>query len=59
MTALDTFLPSNATERRTLADIIFAKIDEAEDGPGVGDPSLITAAKAKGHSIHTLPLNTH
>lgn len=30
MQTLDALLPSNAGERRTLADIIFAKLDEDE-----------------------------
>ncbi|TFK74451.1 cell adhesion protein byn-1 [Pluteus cervinus] len=30
MQALDTLMPANATERRTLADIIFAKLESAE-----------------------------
>lgn len=32
METLDALMPSNAVERRTLADIIFAKIDSAEAG---------------------------
>ncbi|KAG5654650.1 hypothetical protein H0H81_009898 [Sphagnurus paluster] len=32
MTTLDALLPSNAGERRTLADIIFSKIQEGESG---------------------------
>lgn len=31
MRALDALLPSNAGERRTLADIIFSKLDNADD----------------------------
>jgi hypothetical protein len=30
MEALDTFLPANAGERKTLADLIFAKLDSGE-----------------------------
>ena len=30
--ALDVFLPANAEERRTLADIIFEKLQNAEEG---------------------------
>ena len=30
MEALDTFLPANAGERKTLADLIFAKLDGGE-----------------------------
>ena len=32
MKALDAMLPANAGERRTLADIIFAKLDNLESG---------------------------
>lgn len=32
METLDALMPANAGERRTLADIIFAKIDSAEAG---------------------------
>lgn len=32
MQTLDALLPSNAGERRTLADIIFAKLDSGETG---------------------------
>lgn len=31
MNALDTFLPSDATQRKTLAEIIFEKLQEAEN----------------------------
>ena len=30
MEALDAFLPANAGERKTLADLIFAKLDSGE-----------------------------
>ena len=30
MEALDRFLPANAGERKTLADLIFAKLDSGE-----------------------------
>ena len=32
MKALDAMLPANAGERRTLADIIFSKLDNLESG---------------------------
>ena len=32
MKTLDTLLPANSSERRTLADIIFAKLDSGEVG---------------------------
>lgn len=32
MKALDALLPANAGERRTLADIIFSKLDNLESG---------------------------
>ena len=32
MKALDALLPANAGERRTLADIIFSKLDSLESG---------------------------
>ena len=32
MKALDAMLPANAGERRTLADIIFSKLDNIESG---------------------------
>jgi essential nuclear protein 1 len=42
MSALDALLPSNTAERRTLADLIFAKIDEAETGVNT---AMINASK--------------
>ena len=35
MKALDALLPANAGERRTLADIIFSKLDNLESGKPV------------------------
>ncbi|KAI0829358.1 cell adhesion protein byn-1 [Trametes gibbosa] len=37
MKALDALLPANAGERRTLADIIFSKLDNLESGKGGTD----------------------
>jgi hypothetical protein len=34
MQALDALLPSNTNERRTLAELIFAKIEDAEANAG-------------------------
>lgn len=38
MKALDAMLPANAGERRTLADIIFSKLDNLEAGKSDGAP---------------------
>lgn len=35
MKTMDALLPANAGERRTLADLIFAKLDDAEAGKKV------------------------
>ena len=49
MKALDAMLPSNAGERRTLADIIFAKLDNLESA------QVDTAQHEQGHQgeLHT------
>ena len=50
MKALDAMLPSNAGERRTLADIIFAKLDNLESA------QVDTTQHEQGHQgeLHTL-----
>jgi essential nuclear protein 1 len=45
MSTLDALLPSNTTERRTLADLIFAKIDETETAGDSGNTAFINASK--------------
>ncbi|KJA24624.1 hypothetical protein HYPSUDRAFT_38694 [Hypholoma sublateritium FD-334 SS-4] len=47
MEALDAFLPANAGERKTLADLIFAKLDSGE--------VTSTAAIKKVHQDHDAP----
>ena len=41
--ALDVFLPANAEERRTLADIIFEKLQNAEEG----DDAVVNARSGR------------
>ena len=52
MKALDAMLPANAGERRTLADIIFSKLDNLE----AGKPDT-AAEKRNGMFLHTFLTN--
>jgi hypothetical protein len=45
MKTLDTLLPANSSERRTLADIIFAKLDSGE----VGDAAVVQKVSQVNH----------
>jgi essential nuclear protein 1 len=49
MQALDALLPSNALERRTLADLIFAKLDEA-DAQAAAGPGSTALIKSTGRA---------
>lgn len=44
--ALDVFLPANAEERRTLADIIFEKLQNVEEGDDAA--SVVSGRKPRG-----------
>jgi essential nuclear protein 1 len=46
MDALDTLLPKNASERKTLADIIFAKLEAGETQNGV---AVVQKARQSQH----------
>jgi essential nuclear protein 1 len=45
MKTLDALLPANSGERRTLADIIFAKLDSSE----VGDAAVVRRVSQIDH----------
>ena len=51
METLDALHPHNAGERKTLADLIFAKLDAAEAGPVGGSMNEIQKVQQGKHTL--------
>lgn len=49
---LDTFLPSSALQRKTLADLIFAKLDDPEGDEDENENENVARIKKSGEPSH-------
>ena len=52
MSTLDELLPANASARRTLADMIFEKLEGVEEDAAAGDDSVAATTKKTGKRVH-------